>query len=151
MACVIAWEQCVCNCLALVSLRLWLGAALICIHASICWGDAQRVEWRTLDLTNTALRGCCHQTKTCKQGQPWAVHYLGFSGTDAKTSWVVSWLKLLHSFLAELPLLALQHYGSPASQAATTTASVSSGGLAQHRGCLRPSSYCNTPKPLPSA
>ena len=103
MACVIAFEQCVCDALAPIALRLWLGAALVCIHASIRWGDAQRIEWSSLDLTATALRGICYQTKTAKQGQPWAVHWLGFSGTTAKTSWVVAWLSLLHFYLAKHP------------------------------------------------
>ena len=103
MACVVSWEHCICRKLGSTSLRLWLGAALLCVHASLRWGDAQRIDWSSLDLTSTALRGTCYATKTTSDGQPWAVHWRGFTGRDPSTSWVIHWLHILHGYLTENP------------------------------------------------
>ena len=103
MACVVVWEQCIWRKLGPTSLRFWLGAALLCVHASLRWGDAQRIDWSSLDLTSTALRGTCYATKTTSDGQPWAVHWRGLTGRDPSTSWVVHWLHIMHSYLASHP------------------------------------------------
>jgi len=80
MAVVLAWERHIVHPDVPLAFRLWLGAALLCIHASLRWGDAQRVEWSSLGLTPTRLHGTCYKTKTSSHGQPFAVHLCGFAG-----------------------------------------------------------------------
>jgi len=95
MAVVIAWERHIVQPAVPLALRPWLGAALLCIHASLRWGDAQRVEWSSLGLTPTRLHGTCYKTKTSSHGQPFAVHLCGFAGDSPARCWVLAWLRAL--------------------------------------------------------
>ena len=53
-ALVAAWERILCAPHTPLTTKLILGAALLCIHASIRFGDAQSAHWHTLQLS----RGC---------------------------------------------------------------------------------------------
>ena len=53
-----------------------------------------------LCLTANALRGLCWATKTTRQGLPFAVTVMGFTGRGLSTSWVVHWLGILSQSLA---------------------------------------------------
>ena len=70
MSLVCEWERKVCRPDCPLPLLLWLGAALLCVHASLRWSDAMRVEWSSLSLTSTHLHGTCYKTKTSSHGQP---------------------------------------------------------------------------------
>ena len=92
MSLVCEWERKVCRPDCPLPLLLWLGAALLCVHASLRWSDAMRVEWSSLSLTSTHLHGTCFKTKTSSHGQPFAVHVCGFTGHLPSTCWVLAWL-----------------------------------------------------------
>ena len=76
------------------------GGLLLAAHASLRFGDLQRIQVTRLCLTSSALRGLCWATKTTRQGQPFAVTVMGFTGRDISTSWVVHWLRVLAQSLA---------------------------------------------------
>ena len=99
LALVVSFERCVCDLSTAPSMALFLGAVLLCIHGSIRFGDAQRMPWDALQLSATALRGTCDQTKTTKQGQPFAVTLHGISGRNASSSWVLHWLGHLARYI----------------------------------------------------
>ena len=99
LALVVAFERCVCDVSTAPSMALFLGAVLLCVHGSIRFGDAQRVPWDALQLSATALHGACDQTKTAKQGQPFAVTLRGISGRDPPSSWVLHWLGHLARYI----------------------------------------------------
>ena len=99
LALVVAFEQCVCDVSTAPSMALFLGAVLLCIHGSIRFGDAQRMPWDALQLSATALHGTCDQTKTTKQGQPFAVTLHGVSGRNPSSSWVLRWLGHLARYI----------------------------------------------------
>ena len=64
MAIIAAWEQRVCDPHAPLSTVLNLGAALLAIHASLRFGDIQRVGFASLSLSHngrTARHMLCHQ------------------------------------------------------------------------------------------
>ena len=103
MALVCEWERKITRHDCPLPLRLWLGGALLCVHASLRWGDAQRIEWSSLSLTSTCLHGTCYRTKTSSQGQPFAVHVCGFTGHLPSTCWVLAWLKALTEARAAHP------------------------------------------------
>ena len=92
MSLVCEWERKICRPACPLPLLLWLGAALLCVHASLRWSDAMRVEWSSLSLTSTHLHGTCYKTKTSSHGQPFAVHICGFTGHLPSTCWVLAWL-----------------------------------------------------------
>ena len=100
LAVIASWERCVCHDSAPDALRLFLGGLLLAAHASLRFGDLQRIEVTRLCLTSSALRGLCWATKTTRQGQPFAVTVMGFTGRDISTSWVVHWLRALAQSLA---------------------------------------------------
>ena len=75
-----SWERCVCHDSAPDALRLFLGGLLLAAHASLRFGDLQRIQVTRLCLTSSALRGLCWATKTTRQGQPFAVTVMGFNG-----------------------------------------------------------------------
>ena len=100
LAVIASWERCVCHDSAPDALRLFLGGLLLAAHASLRFGDLQRIQVTRLCLTSSALRGLCWATKTTRQGQPFAVTVMGFTGRDISTSWVVHWLRALAQSLA---------------------------------------------------
>ena len=99
LALVVSFERCVCDVSTAPSMALFLGAVLLCIHGSIRFGDAQRMPWDALQLSATALHGTCDQTKTTKQGQPFAVTLHGISGRNTSSSWVLHWLGHLARYI----------------------------------------------------
>ena len=91
-------------------LRLFLGTALLCCHASIRFGDIQRVRWSSLQLSSAGLHGTCTATKTTKQGQPFACTWHGITGREYSSSWLLHWL-------AELAHLSEPHSACKAPEA----------------------------------
>ena len=96
MALVAAWEQRVCDPAAPLCTVLCLGAALLATHASLRFGDIQRVDFSSLSLTAAALHGICFATKTTAKGQPFAVTIAGITGRDPSSCWPLHWLSALH-------------------------------------------------------
>ena len=90
-----AWERMVCSTDCAQPLRLFLGTALLCCHASIRFGDIQRVRWSSLQLSSAGLHGTCAATKTTKQGQPFACTWHGITGREYSSSWLLHWLREL--------------------------------------------------------
>ncbi|CAE7689465.1 unnamed protein product, partial [Symbiodinium necroappetens] len=96
MALIAAWEQRVCDSTAPLCTVLCLGAALLAIHASLRFGDIQRVDFSSLSLTAAALHGVCFATKTTSRGQPFAVTIAGITGRDPSSCWPLHWLSAMH-------------------------------------------------------
>ncbi|CAE7361723.1 unnamed protein product, partial [Symbiodinium necroappetens] len=94
---VAAWEMRVCGSATPVTTTLALGAALLCIHASIRFGDVQHIDFSSLSLSRAALHGICFATKTTSTGQPFAVSVAGLTGRSAQSCWTLHWLAALHS------------------------------------------------------
>ena len=92
LALIAAWERGVCAPHTPAAVKLFLGGLLLAAHASLRFGDLQRIEVTNLSLAATALRGSCWTTKTTKQGQPFAVTITGFTGRDIATAWTIHWL-----------------------------------------------------------
>ena len=99
-ALVAAWERILCAPHAPLTTKLILGAALLCIHSSIRFGDAQRVRWHTLQLSTQGLHAVAYATKTTKAGQPFACTWHGYTGRSASTSWLLRWLACISSLPA---------------------------------------------------
>ncbi|CAE7408610.1 unnamed protein product [Symbiodinium sp. KB8] len=95
MALISAWEQRVCDPDAPLCTVLCLGAALLATHASLRFGDIQRVDFSSLSLTTAALHGVCFATKTTSQGQLFAVTIAGITGRDSSSCWPLHWLSAL--------------------------------------------------------
>ena len=92
---------------ALLTTKLILGAALVCIHASIRFGDAQRVQWSSIQLSTSGMRATAVATKTTKSRQPFACAWHGYTGRDVSSSWVLHWLaSIAHLSTAQPELLA---------------------------------------------
>ena len=64
LAVIASWERCVCHDSAPDALRLFLGGLLLAAHASLRFGDLQRIQATRLCLTANALRGLRSATKT---------------------------------------------------------------------------------------
>ena len=96
MALIAAWEQRVCDPDAPLCTVLCVGAALLATHASLRFGDIQRVDFSSLSLTASALHGICFATKTTSNGQPFAVTIAGITGRDSASCWPLHWLSALH-------------------------------------------------------
>ena len=95
LALVVAWEIALCLCSTPLTTKLVLGPALLCTHASIRFGDAQRVRWGSLQLSTQGLHAVAYATKTTKRGQPFACTWHGISGRDMHSSWLLHWLAAL--------------------------------------------------------
>ena len=93
---VAAWEMRVCCSATPVTTALALGAALLCIHASLRFGDVQRIDYSSLSLSSAAVHGICFATKTTSTGQPFAVSVAGLTGRSAQSCWTLHWLSALH-------------------------------------------------------
>ncbi|CAE7327448.1 unnamed protein product, partial [Symbiodinium necroappetens] len=93
---VAAWEMRVCCSATPVTTTLALGAALLCVHASLRFGDVQRIDFSSLSLSRAALHGTCFATKTTSTGQPFAVSVAGLTGRSAQSCWTLHWLSALH-------------------------------------------------------
>ena len=103
LAVIVAWEKAVCDATAPSSVKLFLGTALLCTHASVRFGDIQRAEWLSLQLSASAWHGSCRASKTTQKGQPFACAWHGLTGRNAETSWVLQWLSELAKFIAPRP------------------------------------------------
>ena len=89
---IVGFERAVCDPTTSDTIALVLGAILLCAHASLRYGDAQRIAWQSLQLSPAALHGTCYRTKTPVAGQPFAVRWHGVAGRDYSASWVLNWL-----------------------------------------------------------
>ncbi|CAE7689499.1 unnamed protein product, partial [Symbiodinium pilosum] len=99
LALIVAWELVLCMHATPLTTKLVLGAALLCAHASICFGDAQRVKWGSIQLSTQGLHAVAYATKTTKRGQRFACTWHGISGRGPDSSRLLRWL----SALAQLP------------------------------------------------
>ena len=97
MAVLASWERTVCSEGCSQSVRLFLSTALLCCHASIRFGDIQRVRWSSLQLSTAGLHGICTATKTTRHGQPFACTWHGITGREFSSSWLLHWLAELAS------------------------------------------------------
>ncbi|CAE7837445.1 unnamed protein product, partial [Symbiodinium necroappetens] len=95
MALLACWERTICSAEAPLTTKLFLGAVLLCTHASLRFGDAQRIEWTTLQLSAQGLHGTAYATKTTKCGQPFACTWHGITGRCMQSSWLLQWLSCL--------------------------------------------------------
>ena len=89
------WQRTLCNPETHLTTKLFLGAVLLCTHASLRFGDAQRIDWRTLQLSAQGLHGTAYATKTTKCGQPFACTWHGITGRCTQSSWLLQWLSCL--------------------------------------------------------
>ena len=98
-------ERMVCNPQAPLTTKLILGAALVCIHASIRFGDAQRLQGGSIQLSASGMHATAFATKTTKSGQPFACTWHGYTGRNASSSWVLHWLASIASISTTQPEL----------------------------------------------
>ena len=95
LAALCAWERAIADPACPTQLALLLGGLLLAAHASLRFGDLQRISLDSLSLTASSLRGICWATKTSKSGQPFAVTLSGLTGRDVHSSWVLHYLRHL--------------------------------------------------------
>ena len=98
-ALITGWEERVCDPTAPLTTKAVLGAALLATHASLRFGDLQRVDFSSLSLSTSALHGTCFATKTTTHGQPFAVTLAGITGRNLSSCWMLHWLAALHSLV----------------------------------------------------
>ena len=96
---VASWEHVICQPRTALCTKLALGAMLLATHASLRFGDVQRIDVSSLSLSCSALHGICYATKTTNMGQPFAVALGGISGRDIASCWTLHWLAALRSAL----------------------------------------------------
>ena len=99
-ALITGWEERVCDPGTPLTTKAVLGAALLATHASLRFGDLQRVDFSSLSLSTSALHGTCFATKTTTHGQPFAVTLAGITGRDLISCWTLHWLAALHSLVS---------------------------------------------------
>ena len=116
LAIVVAFERCVCDSNTPPCMALFLRATLLCVHGSIRFGDAQRMPCDSLQLSATAPQKTCDQTKTTKQGQPFAVTLHGLSRRDTASCWVLHWLGHLARHMRSIKAHSPAPLGRKASQ-----------------------------------
>ena len=95
---VVAFGRGVCNASTPDSIALFMGAVLLCCHASLRFGDAQRMPWQSIQVSTSGMHLLCH-SKTTKAGQQFACTWHGLSGKDADSSCVLHWLGRIASLL----------------------------------------------------
>ena len=80
-----------------VGRRLFIGAVLICIWASLRFSDSQHIRWTELLASSWCLRGTCFRTKTSRRGVPFGVISWGIFGDSncIRKTWVAKYLQLL--------------------------------------------------------
>ena len=98
-ALITGWEERACDPTAPLTTKAVLGAALLATHASLRFGDLQRVEFSSLSLSTSALHGICFATKTTTHGQPFAVTLAGITGRNLSSCWTLHWLAALQSLV----------------------------------------------------
>ncbi|CAE7268325.1 unnamed protein product, partial [Symbiodinium microadriaticum] len=98
---VASWEQVLCQPRTALCTKLALGAMLLATHASLRFGDVQRIDISSLSLSCSALHGTCYATKTTNMGQPFAVALGGISGRDIASCWTLHWLASLRIALEQ--------------------------------------------------
>ena len=103
LALTVAWELAICMQSTPLTTKLVLGAALLCTHASIRFGDAQRVKWGSIQLSTQGMHAVAYAAKTTKRGQPFACTWHGISGRDMHSSWLLHWLAALAQLPQALP------------------------------------------------
>ena len=96
---VASWEHVICQPRTALCTKLALGAMLLATHASLRFGDVQRIDVSSLSLSCTALHGTCYATKT---RQPFAVALGGISGRDTASCWTLHWLASLRNALEQV-------------------------------------------------
>ena len=81
--------------------RMFVGAVLLCLWASLRFGDAQHVRWSSLLFDVNTLRGWCYKTKTHPRGTPFAVTSGGFCGSNPGHDWLALLCLSLNEVLAQ--------------------------------------------------
>ena len=81
--------------------RLFSGAILTCIYASLRWSDAQSVLWDAIFLDIDTLRSTAVRTKVSTQGMPFAIWREGIQASSG-FSWVDHWVWLLGEVFSEV-------------------------------------------------
>ena len=81
--------------------RMFVGAVLLCLWASLRFGDAQHVRWSSLLFDLASLRGWCYKTKTHPRGTPFAITSGGFCGCRAGNDWLALYCLSLNQVLAQ--------------------------------------------------
>ena len=99
-ALITGWEERVCEPGTPPTTKAVLGAALLATHASLRFGDLQRVDFSSLSLSTSALHGTCFATKTTTHGQPFAVTLAGITGRNLTSCWTLHGLAALHSLVS---------------------------------------------------
>ena len=97
LAVVVAWERRLCEADCPADLCILLGGFLLALHGGLRFGDLQRIRLTSLSLTSSSLRGVCWQTKTTRQGQPFAVTLTGLSGRSVQSLWVLPFLRAVQA------------------------------------------------------
>ena len=78
-----------------------IGSFLLATWASLRWNDLLWSRPEDLHLEEQVLRGMAHRTKTTRRGMPFGIHILGFLGSSASSSWVVTWLHFVRQAVAD--------------------------------------------------
>ena len=77
--------------------RLFIGAVLTSVWASLRFSDSQHVKWDAILASTWCVRGTCFRTKTSRRGVPFGVFSWGIFGDASCThkTWVAKYLQLL--------------------------------------------------------
>ena len=77
--------------------RLFVGAILICVWASLRFSDAQHIKWDSILASSWCLRSTCFRTKTSRRGVPFGAISWGIFGDQAfvHKTWIAKYLQLL--------------------------------------------------------
>ena len=77
--------------------RLFVGAVLICVWASLRFSDSQHIKWDTILASSWCLRSTCFSAKTSRRGVPFGVISWGIFGdsTCIHKTWIAKYLQLL--------------------------------------------------------
>ena len=80
-----------------VGRRIFIGAVLTCVWASLRFSDSQHVKWDEILVSGWCMRSTCFRTKTSKRGVPFGVISWGIFGDQSCVlkTWVGKYLQLL--------------------------------------------------------
>ena len=97
LAVLVFWERCIINGWESLQFRIFVGAALCCVWASLRFADASHVRWSDMIIDQASVRGISFRTKTSRSGMPFGIAHHGFlsSLNDPESSWLTIWLSLL--------------------------------------------------------
>ena len=77
--------------------RLFIGAVLICVWASLRFSDSQHIKWDEILASSWCLRSTCFRTKTSRRGVPFGAISWGIFGDPGciRKTWLAKYLQLL--------------------------------------------------------